>query len=366
MSIKNLILVLRFPLFYSIDLGPGKKEICAMKKKLTLTLFAVVSFLGVLLPCGPSWALTTVKVGLLKLSSSAPVFIGLAKEFFEAEGIKVEPVWFKSAQPIAVATASGDIDVGATGLTAGLYNAAAQGLKIAIVADKGREWPGYKLTALLVDTDQWKSGLRDLKDLKGKRVGITQMGSTFHYILGNLLEKKGMSLNEVKVVPLGSVAAMRDTVVSHQIEAAFLVQPHVAPLEKNQTAKVLLWVGDQLPYQIAAMFYGEKFQKNRAVAVAFMKGYIRSCRAFYDQALTKKEGPGRQEILNIIAKYTEETPEAVALALPYNDRNGELYAADIQKQLDWYYRQGLVSKKMSASELVDLTYWKEAMQALGK
>jgi NitT/TauT family transport system substrate-binding protein len=335
-----------------------------MNRKSILSL--LLGCLILVLPVQASLALTTVKVGLLKLSSSAPVFIGMDKAFFEAEGIKVEPVWFKSAQPIAVALASGDIDVGATGLTAGLYNAVAQGMKIAVVADKGREWPGYKLTALIVDTEQWKTGLRDLKDLKAKRVGITQMGSTFHYILGNLLEKRGMSLNDVKVVPLGSVTSMRDTVVSHQIESAFLVQPHVAPLEKNQTAKVLLWVGDQLPYQIAAMFYGEKFLKNRVLAISFMKGYIRSCRYYYDQALTKKEGPARQEILNLISKYTEETPEAVALSLPYNDRNGELYAGDIQKQLDWYFRHNLISKKMSSSDLVDLSFWKESMQALGK
>jgi NitT/TauT family transport system substrate-binding protein len=335
-----------------------------MKRKPVLTVLLGVFLL--LTPVRASFALTTVKVGLLKLSSSAPVFVGIGKGFFEAEGIKVEPVWFKSAQPIAVATASGDVDVGATGLTAGLYNSVAQGMKIMVVADKGREWPGYKLTALIVDTEQWKAGVRDLKDLKGKRVGITQIGSTFHYILGNLLEKKGLSLNDVKVVPLGSVASMRDTVVSHQIESAFLVQPHVAPLEKAQTAKVLLWVGDQLPYQIAAIFYGEKFLKNRALAVSFMKGYIRSCRYYFDQGLSKKEGPGHQEILSLISKYTDEKPEAVALALPYNDRNGELYAEDIQKQLDWYFKHGLVSKKMSASELVDLSIWKEAMQALGK
>ncbi|MBA4395299.1 MAG: hypothetical protein C0407_17245, partial [Desulfobacca sp.] len=143
-------------------------------------------------------------------------------------------------------------------------------------------------------------------------------------------------------------------------------QPHVAPLEKNQTAKVLLWAGDHLPYQIAAIFYGEKFMKNRALAVSFMKGYIRSCRYFYDQALSKKEGPAYQEILAIISRYTEETPEAVALALPYNDRNGELYAGDIQKQLDWYFSHTLLSKKMAASEIVDLSFWKEALQALGK
>ncbi len=335
-----------------------------MKRKVILMGFVTIIFM--IFSFNPSWGITTVKVGVLRLSSTAPFFIGMDKGFFEAEGIKVEPVWFKAAAPIAVAMASGDIDVGATGLTAALYNSVAQGMKITVVADKGREWPGYKLTAIIVDTEQWKAGVRDLKDLKGKRVGITSIGSTFHYILGNLLEKRGMSLSDVKVVPLGSVASMRDTVITHQIESAFLVQPHVTAVEKNQTANVLLWVGDHLPYQIAANFYGEKFSKNRSVAVAFMKGYIRSCRYYYDHALAKKEGPQYQEVINLISKYTEQKPDAIALALPYMDRHGELYAEDIQKQLDWYERNGMVSKKMSSSEIVDLSFWKEAMQQLGK
>jgi len=313
-----------------------------------------------------SWGMTTLKVGTLRLSNTAPLFIGMDKVFFELEGIKVEPVWFKAAQPIAAALATGDIDIGATGLTAGLYNSIAQGMKISIVADKGREWPGYKLTALLVDTEQWKTGVRELKDLRGKRVGITQIGSTFHYMLGNILEKRGMSLNDVKVVPLGSLNSMRDTLITHQVESVFLNQPFVTAIEKNGTGNVLLWVGDHLPYQIAAIFYGEKLTKNRGAALSFMKGYIRSCRYYYDHALAKKEGAPYQEILDLISKYTEEKPDVIALALPYNDRNGELYVEDIQKQLDWYHRNGMVSKKSSGSEMVDLSFWKEALQQLGK
>ena len=335
-----------------------------MKGKLLPTGLFVL--LLIVIPFTSSWGLTTVKVGALKLSNTAPLFIGMDKGFFELEGIKVEPVWFKAAQPIAVAMATGDIDVGATGLTAGLYNSIAQGMKISIVADKGREWPGYKLTAFLVDTEQWKAGVRDLKDLKGKRVGITQIGSTFHYMLGNILEKRGMSLSDVKVVPLGSLTSMRDALITHQIESVFLNQPFVTAMETNGTGNVLLWVGDHLPYQIAAIFYGEKMMKNRAAAFSFMKGYIRSCRYYYDYALAKKEGTFYQEILNLISKYTEEKPDIIALALPYNDRNGELYVEDILKQLDWYHRNGMVEKKMSGSEMVDLSFWKEAIQQLGK
>jgi NitT/TauT family transport system substrate-binding protein len=313
-----------------------------------------------------SWGETTLKVGVLRLANSAPVFIGIDKGYFAAEGIRIEPLWFKAAQPIAVATATGDVDVGASGLTAGLYNAIAQGMRIAIVADKGREWPGYRLTALMVHTETWKAGVRDLKGLKGKRVGITQMGSTYHYLLGNLIEKAGMALQDIKMVPLGSINSMRDALIAQQIEGTFLNQPHVTAAERNGTGNVLLWVGDYLPYQIAAIFFGEKLMKERPAAISFMRGYIRSCRHYYDYALARKEGGAYQDILNLVSRYTEEKPEAIASALPFNDRNGELYGEDIQTQLDWYHRHGLLAQKMSSTRVVDLSFWKEALEKLGK
>lgn len=311
-------------------------------------------------------ALTTVKVGMLKVSSSAPLFVGLEKGFFQAEGIKVEPVWFKAAQPIALALASGDIDIGATGLTAGLYNAVAQGTKITVVADKGREWPGYRLCALMVDANLAKSGVKNLAQLKGKRIGITQMGSTFHYMLGNLLEKKGLSLKDIKLVPLGGLGTMRDALVSHQIDAAFVVQPHVSPLEKENLAEVLLWVGDQLPYQLGGIFLGEKMMKNRSLAVSFLKGYIRSCRYYHDNGLLKKVGIPGPDLLALVARYTEEKPEDVAAGLPYIDPNGNLYSEDIQKQIDWYHTQGLLTRRLTAGEIMDLSWHREAVQQLSK
>ena len=115
---------------------------------------------------------------MLKLSSSAPIFLGVERGTFREFGIEPELVYFQAAQPVAVAIAAGEIEVGATGLTAGLYNVVTGGEKVWVVADKGREWPGYPLTALLVQKD---GPIRSVRDLKGRKVGLTQLGSTFHY-----------------------------------------------------------------------------------------------------------------------------------------------------------------------------------------
>src|SRR5260370_7214934 len=65
------------------------------------------------------------KVGVLRLSSSAPVFIAQDKGYFRDAGLDIELKFFEAAQPIAVATTSGDVDFGITAFTAGLSNLAA-------------------------------------------------------------------------------------------------------------------------------------------------------------------------------------------------------------------------------------------------
>lgn len=134
-----------------------------------------------------------VSLGMLRLTSSAPLFLAMDKGYFKEEGIEIDPQWFDAAQPIAVAAASSRIDVGATGITAGLYNMAAKGQKLRIVADKGREEKGYPSSALLAGTDAYNAGLRSIEALRGKRIGITQKGSTYEYMTGRLLESKGLS-----------------------------------------------------------------------------------------------------------------------------------------------------------------------------
>src|SRR6202165_6332518 len=71
--------------------------------------------------------LQKAKVGVLRLSSSAPVFIAQDKGYFREAGLEIELKFFDAAQPIAAATTSGDIDFGITALTAGLYNLAGTG-----------------------------------------------------------------------------------------------------------------------------------------------------------------------------------------------------------------------------------------------
>src|SRR4029078_11164630 len=104
---------------------------------------------------------------------------------FREAGLDIELKFFDAAQPIAVATTSGDVDFGITAFTAGLYNLAGQG-PLKGIGGMSREKAGYPLIGYFASNNAYAAGLKTPVDLAGKRVAVTQVGSSFHYSLGLL------------------------------------------------------------------------------------------------------------------------------------------------------------------------------------
>jgi NitT/TauT family transport system substrate-binding protein len=312
-----------------------------------------------------------IKVGVLKLTSSAPIFVGVEKGFFKEFGVEPELVYFQAAAPIATALAAGQLDVGATGLTAALYNIVLGGEKLWIVADKGREWPGYPLVAIVVQKEAWDGGLRSIKDLKGKRIGVTQLGSTFHYHIGNILEKEGLHLSDVKIVPLQAMPATVEALKGKQVDAILVPQPFPGAAEAQGFGKILAWAGDLYPWQIATVFYSDKLATDRPRAAAFMKGYVKASRYYFDAALVQKDGhavhgANYDEVVEITAKYTGARPEIIKLGFPFQDRNGRLLVPDIERQMSWWTANGFMKKTLPLKAVVDTSFVEEAVRGLDR
>jgi NitT/TauT family transport system substrate-binding protein len=347
-----------------------------MKHKAILILIGLVALALLAAGCGgqaPAPArpadkpAKTVAIGMLKLTSSAPIFIGIEKGFFKEAGINLDVQWFDAAHPIVVATASNKVAVGATGITASLFNLVAGGQHLAIVADKGREQKGYSSSAVMVRTDLWDKGVRRIEDLRGKRIGITQTGSTFHYMIGRLLEARGLALADVELVPLGKLSSLMASLQGGQIDAVILNEPNLGKVAAAGYGKVVAQVGDIIDYQTSTLFFSPAFLKDRAAAVAFLKGYIKATRYYYDAALVIKDGkaaPGANydEVIAIIAKYTGAPVADIKSGLPYMDRDGRLLAGDIQTQIDWYAAHKMIEKPVKAAQVVDTALWEEARE----
>ncbi len=324
-----------------------KKILC-----LLLCLFGFFAFTG----CGnetkPSAAPQKVTLGMLRLTSSAPLFIAMDRGYFAEENLDVVPQWFDAAQPIAVACASSKIDVGATGITAGLYNMAAKGQKLYLVADKGREQKDYPSSALMAGRAAYNAGLVSIETLKGHRIGVTQRGSTYEYMIGRLLESVGLSIKDVTLVPLGKMSAVMAALESGQIDACVLNEPNVTKTQNAGYGVLLAQVGDIIPYQTSAIFYSPEFAQKSDAAARFLRAYKKALADYHAAVIEKSDETKLAAIVSVIAKYTNTPEEDIRAALPYIDKEGALDAADIDTQITWYRKEGLLEGNLCAADMI--------------
>ena len=86
------------------------------------------------------------------------------------------------------------------------------------------------------------------------------------------------------------------------------------------------------PSGCGAVLYSHKFALDRARAVAFMKGYVKSTRHYFDAVLRKRSGPEFDEVVALTAKHTGARPDLIRRGFPSQDRDGRLMPGDIERQ----------------------------------
>lgn len=303
------------------------------------------------------------KIGVLRLSSSAPVFIAQDKGYFREASLEVELKFFDAAQPIAVATTSGDVDFGVTAFTAGLYNLAGKGV-LKVIGGMSREKPGYPLIGYFASNNAYAAGLKTPKDLAGKRVAVTQVGSSFHYSLGLLADKYGFKLADVKIVPLQSLSNAAAALKGETVDAALLPISTARKLMDEGGAKFLGWVGDETPWQLGAVFASPKTLTNKALVTKLLGALAKADREYHDvilAAMNDGVAPINEQtkpLLEIIAKYTNLPVEQVVGNCAYIDPDGKLDVKNVDNQIKWLQEQGFADKGFDANAIIAKDYVK--------
>jgi NitT/TauT family transport system substrate-binding protein len=303
------------------------------------------------------------KIGVLRLSSSAPVFIAQDKGYFRDAGLEIELKFFDAAQPIAVATTSGDVDFGVTAFTAGLYNLAGKGT-LKVIGGMSRERAGYPLVGYFASNNAYAAGLKTPRDLAGKRVAVTQVGSSFHYSLGLLADKYGFKLADVKVLPLQSLSNAAAALKGETVDAALLPVSTARKLMDDGGAKLLGWVGDETPWQLGAVFASPKTVTNKPLVTRLLGALARADREYHDVILASiADGKApinerTKPLLEIIAKYTNLPVEQVVGNCAYIDPDGKLDVKNVGNQIEWLQEQGFVDKGFDANAIIVKDYVK--------
>jgi len=300
-----------------------------------------------------------LRVGVLRLSSSGAVFLAQDLGFFREAGLDVELVFFGAAQPIAVAAASGDIDIGVTAFTAGLFNLAGKGA-LSIVAGQAREIPGFPLDAFLATTKPNGDSLKTPQDIRGKRIGITQVGSSFHFVSGLIAEKYKFPLSDVTFAPLQSMGNIVSALQGGSIDGAVLPATVASGAIASGAARLLGWGSDEAPWQIGAAFASAKIKADEKAIADFLTAYRRGCKLFHD-TLNRKEAAAaeRGPLLDIIARYTQQKSDEVGATLAFVEPDGRLDLPNVAHQIAWYQSLGYVDKGFGLDQVVDRRFVKD-------
>ena len=305
-----------------------------------------------------------IKVGALRFTSHSASFVAFERGYFKEQGLDVEFVFFQAAQPMAVAIASGDVDFGVTAISGGLINLAEKGA-VKVIGGALHEEKGIDGQKILVSKAAYDAGVTHPSKLKGRSYGITQAGSSFHYMAHKIAQKEGFAGSEIKLKPLHKVGAIIGALKSGQIDAWSIV-PHIAKaLAKSPAIHVIGDVADYIPdYQVTTVFTSAKNAKgNRDLVKRFLAAFSKGAADFNAALVDKSAGAQADEaMVKLIHKYVytnrpfEKAAPSIRNGSMRINQGAKLNLKSVQDQLDWFKSEKLVSEKVTIDMLVDKSY----------
>ncbi|MDH3714558.1 MAG: ABC transporter substrate-binding protein [Gammaproteobacteria bacterium] len=304
-----------------------------------------------------------IALGALRFTSHSGGFVAYEKGYFAEAGLDVEFKFFQAAQPMAVAIASNDVDFGVTAISAGLINLAEKGA-VKVVGGALQEERGIDGSAILASTAAYDAGLTAPGKLAGRSLGITQTGSSFHYMAHQVAAKEGFNAREISYKPLQKVGAIIGALKSGQIDSMIIV-PHIAkPLQKSGAAKIIGWINEYDDYQVTTAFTSAKNATERPELVKrFLAAYSRGSADFNRVMLNQAKYPDEvDDMVKLIHKYvyTSRPYEKAAPSI----KNGamrlqpdmRLNLTNVKNQLAWFQSEGLVKNTVTIDQVVDTSF----------
>ncbi len=322
-------------------------------------------------PAAPAGPLATVKVGTTQgAASDAALYIAMEKGYFEEEGINVDLVNFTGIPQMTPPLSTGDLDVGGGIIGAALFNAVERGINLKLVADKSSVQTGkFMYGSVVVRKDLIDSGaVKEIKDLKGKKIGVSSLQSGVEALVDFVLEKGGLSIKDVDLVTL----SYPDAVVAlsnKAIDAAWLIEPaQTTAIDKGVASlwapgSVAQYTGGVAPG--ASMVYSAKFASNVDLARKFMVAYLRGVRDYID-AFAK--GKNTDQVIAIMMKDTSLKDRAMydKMRMTYTDPNGNVDVTSAQMVVDYMKKMGYYKGNLNAKDLIDPQFAEYAVQKLGQ
>jgi NitT/TauT family transport system substrate-binding protein len=249
----------------------------------------------------------------------------LAKQLgeFDKAGLAVELVDLKGGSDALKAVLGGSADV-VSGYFDHCVNLAAkkQELVAFVVYDR---YPGL----VLVVSPSHNGEIKSIKDLAGKKVGVSAPGSSTDFFLKYLLKKNGLDPSSTAVIGVGLGATAVAAMEQGQIDAAVMLDPSVTVLQGSHPDLRIL-SDTRTQKDTLATFGGEYPGGALYATAAWVAAHEKEA-----QALTNA-------IVGTLAWIHSHSPEEIMAKMPDEmvGKNKELYLAALKNTIPMYSKTG--------------------------
>ena len=275
-------------------------------------------------------------------NTSVPYYVAVSKGFFREEGLDVEVI---QANPRLGVMALMNGDVYFTGTFVSTVRGILSGFPLKIILVSVKRGVYYLIA---------HSSVKDLNDLKGKRLGVSSIRGSDHMVAEELFRSKGFNPAQLQPVALGDTSVRLQSVLTGAVEVTALSPPHDL-MAQNAGLKALAGP-PEIGMPASGMLTSDRVIKENP---QFVRRGVR--------ALLKANrfiGENRSETIKVLLQWVKQTPEIAArsydVELKTIQRDGTMTDADVE---NFITRLGN-EKKRSVDDIRDFSFARQAWKEL--
>lgn len=275
-------------------------------------------------------------------NTNTTYYVAQAKGIFKDEGLEVE---FIQVNPRLGAMAVLNGDVTFTTSFVSTFRGVVQGLPIKTVFVLLKKGIYY----LMVRPDI----IKDVQELKGKKLGVTAVNGGDHIIGRELLRMKGIDPNLVQAIAVGEPSLRAQAVLTNLVQAVSVSPPHDLMLLQQGLKAVS--GPPEIGVPSSGLFASDKLIKENPQILRRTIRAALKANKFIDA--------NREETIRIMAKSVPQSLDGAArsydVELKQLARDGQMTDAEIEFQMD-----RLAEKRRPLDEVRDFSFARQALKEL--
>ena len=287
-----------------------------------------------------------VTLGMSGWTGFQPLKLAEYAGIFKKNGVDIEIRMIPPVQRSA-ALAAGSLNAAATTVDQHIVwtSAGINTVQVALI-DKSNGGDGVAV----------RNSIGSIKDLKGKTVNVDGPGTVQHFMLSYILEKNGMTMQDVVRVTMGAQPAAQ-AFVAGQSDAAVTYEPYLSTVRAKPDQGRIIVTSKDYPVVVDVLVFKKDFiDKHPKIVKATVDSFFKAL------DMIKREPAKAYEMMGSTVKQPGEAFAKSAAFISWTDRaaNKAYYANEHKPFVDFAVRvlkfNRVIQKEPKAADLIDLRF----------